>query len=131
MKYATDTLKSPDATTKNPNTTGSPTTPVSQHPRFTLGHLVATPGALDELAECHGSRWRDATNSLLQRHLRGDWGTLCEEDLEANEWAVKNGARILSAYMLPARTPTARPVKLWIITEADRSATTILLPSEY
>lgn len=99
--------------------------------RFALGTVVATPGALEELAECHGSRWRAAATALLSRHQRGDWGTLTEEDKAANEWAVGHEARILSAYLLPARTPTTRPVKLWIITEADRSATTILLPEEY
>ena len=62
----------------------------------------------------------------MQRHVTGDWGELSEEDRRENELSVKEGFRILSAYKLP-RTG----VKLWIITEADRSATTLLLPDEY
>ena len=62
---------------------------------------------------------------LLYRHVTGDWGDLCEEDKQENEFSVKNASRILSAYTL--RTG----VKVWVITEADRSATTILLPEEY
>lgn len=61
----------------------------------------------------------------LARHAAGDWGDLCGEDRAANDRAVAVGARILSAYHTP------EGVKLWIITEADRSATTILLPEEY
>jgi hypothetical protein len=63
---------------------------------------------------------------LLQRHVNGDWGDLSEDDRRENELSVREGFRILSAYILP-RTR----VKLWIITEADRSVTTFLLPSEY
>ena len=88
---------------------------------FSLGQLVATPGALSALGE-------DGTSaeSLLQRHVTGDWGELSEEDRQENELSVKEGFRILSAYKLP-RTG----VKLWVITEADRSVTTLLLPDEY
>lgn len=63
--------------------------------------------------------------SLIVRHVTGDWGDLCQEDKEENELAVKEGFRILSAYKLPTGE------KLWVITEADRSATTILRPDEY
>lgn len=62
----------------------------------------------------------------LQRHLVGDWGNLCEEDKQANDDAVENGGRLLSAYEVGEEK-----VKIWIITESDRSATTILLPEEY
>jgi hypothetical protein len=62
---------------------------------------------------------------LFDRHITGDWGDLCEEDRQENEFSVKNALRILSAYTL--RTG----VKVWVITEADRSATTILTPEEY
>ena len=88
--------------------------------RFELGQLVATPGALAAL---------DAANTspaeLLGRHLMGDWGTVDKEDWAANDRALKDGERLLSAYKLPTGE------KLWVITEWDRSATTILLPSEY
>jgi len=88
---------------------------------FSLGQVVATPGALSALGdEGIGSE------ALLKRHVTGDWGDLSEEDRRENELSLKEGFRILSAYRLP-RTG----VKLWIITEADRSATTLLLPDEY
>jgi hypothetical protein len=61
----------------------------------------------------------------LRRHARGDWGDLDDEDLQANERALKDGTRLLSAYHSSAGT------KFWIITEWDRSATTVLLPEEY
>ncbi len=87
---------------------------------FPLGKLVATPGALDALKE-------NGVNALefLRRHQRGDWGDLCAEDTAANERAVREGMRLLSAYHLADRR------KIWVITEADRSVTTLLLPSEY
>lgn len=86
--------------------------------RFCLGQLVATPGVLAAVSA------NDLTHAVTQ-HLTGDWGVVNAEDQTANDWAVKNGGRILSAYMAQDGT------KFWIITEADRSATTILLPNEY
>jgi hypothetical protein len=62
---------------------------------------------------------------FLARHQAGDWGEVCGDDAEENELSVKEGHRILSAYT------TAAGVKLWVITEADRSVTTVLLPEEY
>lgn len=62
---------------------------------------------------------------LFDRHITGDWGDLCEEDKQENEFSVKHGLRILSAYTL------STGVKVWVITEANRSTTTILLPEEY
>ena len=88
--------------------------------RFELGRIVATPGALRALEEAGQSPWE-----YLARHLRGDWGELSEEDRRENELSLQEGFRLLSAY----RTKTGR--KLWVITEADRSATTILTPEEY
>ena len=85
---------------------------------FQPGQIVATPGAL-ELAE----QGIDLL-SYLKRHLQGDWGELGEEDKAENDFSLKNGFRLLSAYPTPCG-------KLWIITEADRSATTFLLPEEY
>ncbi len=87
---------------------------------FDLGSVVATPGALDALKEAQVDGL-----SLLQRHLTGDWGDLVEEDKKSNDDAVRDGSRVFSAYVLPTK------VKVWIITEWDRSATTFLLPSEY
>jgi hypothetical protein len=90
-------------------------------PLFPLGQIVSTPGALEAL-KAEGSN----ALLLLGRHVSGDWGDLSEDDRRENELSVKKGFRILSAYRLP-RTG----LKLWIITEADRSATTFLLPDEY
>ena len=85
---------------------------------FNPGTIVATPGAL-ALAE-QGLQ----LSTYLQRHLFGDWGELCPEDITENNFSLTNGYRLLSSYSTPFG-------KLWIITEADRSATTLLLPSEY
>ena len=89
-------------------------------PKFSLGQVVATPGALIALdAAGHAPR------EFLDRHSRGDWGELDEHDRHENEWSLVHRCRLLSAYHLRDGT------KIWIITEADRSATTILLPEEY
>lgn len=89
-------------------------------PRFALGAVVATPGALDALEEAG-----QPAQEFLHRHVSGDWGELDEHDRQANERAVRGGDRILSAYY------TKHGTKLWVITEYDRSVTTLLLPSEY
>ena len=88
--------------------------------RFLLGRLVATPGALQALEDAS-----QHPAEFLARHQAGDWGDLEEADKQENELSVLNNLRILSAYTLTTG------VKIWVITEADRSATTILLPSEY
>ena len=87
---------------------------------FPLGQLVATPGALAALQEASQS-----PAEFLSRHVRGDYGDVCDEDKPANDHAVVDGERLLSAYH------TLLGTKLWIITEADRSSTCILLPEEY
>lgn len=89
-------------------------------PRFALGRIVATPGALAALEESGNDPF-----DFLNRHAFGDWGDLSEADRRENEFSLVHGFRILSAYSL--RTST----KLWIITEADRSVTTLLLPEDY
>ena len=89
-------------------------------PRFLLGQICATPGAIEAMQEAG-----QAPLELLQRHQRGDWGQVCPEDSQANEQALQDGSRILSVYSLSTGTV------VWIITEADRSVTTILLPEEY
>jgi hypothetical protein len=88
--------------------------------RFPRGQIVATPGALQALEEAG-----ENSAALLQRHVMGDWGELDEHDRLENERSLTGGCRLLSAYIL------STGVKLWIITEADRSVTTLLLPSEY
>ena len=92
-------------------------------PMFSVGNVVATPGALDLLD-------RHALNAatILRRHMWGDFGTVCAEDRAANLAAIGNGARILSAYKVG---PAGKTERLWVLTDADRSVTTLLLPSEY
>ena len=85
-----------------------------------LGAVVATPGAIEALAAAD-----QGPREFLERHLNGDWGEVSSEDWALNDRSVRDGLRILSAYMLKTS------VKIWIITEADRSVTTILLPEEY
>ena len=88
--------------------------------RFALGQTFITPGA-EEALQIAGQ----TAIEFLRRHISGDWGELSDDDVKENEFALKEGLRLLSAYQ------TGKGQKLWIITEADRSATTILLPSEY
>ena len=85
-------------------------------PRFPLGTTVATPGALALGADL---------NRYMRRHHCGDWGDLCDEDKRTNEEALEQGLRILSHYELGGGK------RIYIITEADRSSTCILLPEEY
>lgn len=86
--------------------------------RFPLGQLVATPGAIEAVP-------RHEMLQAVFRHASGDWGNCCPEDAELNDAAVEDGTRILSVY------ETAAGAKFWIITEADRSSTCVLLPDEY
>ena len=96
------------------------TTQPNRQPLFPLGQVLATPGALEAI---------DAAGQtpveFIARHHVGDWGDLDEEDKQENRLSIEQGYRILSAYQTNAN------VKIWVITEADRSATTLLLPSEY
>ena len=89
-------------------------------PLFPLGRLVATPGALALLKRAG----EDLLPMLLERHRSGDWGDVPPEDARENEFSVRHGFRIVSSYRVAGE-------RLWIITERDRSATTLLLPSEY
>jgi hypothetical protein len=86
--------------------------------KFKPGTLVATRGAIAEFSQ------KELQRSVL-RHLQADWGDTCPEDAELNDRALADGGRILSVYAFPESR------RLWIITEADRSATTCLLPEEY
>jgi hypothetical protein len=87
---------------------------------FALGHLYATPGALQAMLAAG-----DDLFAYLARHARGDWGEVGEEDWLLNDRALVGGTRLLSAYRLSDGTKT------WIITEAGRSVTTVMLPEEY
>ena len=89
------------------------------NPLFSLGQTVATPNALDLLAQHNILCF-----SLLARHQSGDWGNVPAEDALSNQQAIERGYRIMSVYPLETG-------KVWIITEADRSMTTVLLPEEY
>ena len=95
------------------------------NPKFQLGQTLATPGALEALEQARQSFW-----TFLAKHARGEWGQLDAEDAALNDEALKDGSRLLSAYLLKDGT------KIWIITEAEddngkREATTILRPEEY
>lgn len=91
---------------------------IMQKPLFEAGQVVMTQGACEALTVPQAL-------DLLFMHLSGQWGDLCPDDKAANDGAVKDGSRILSAYTAP------NGEKVWLITEWDRSATTFLLPSEY
>ena len=93
-------------------------TPTVPKTKFPLGQIVATAHAMAYLANTD-------MQAALQRHLAGDWGEVGKEDREANEQALLNGTRLLSTYR------SSKGVKFWIITEADRSVTTVLLPEDY
>lgn len=90
----------------------------SKKPLFIVGDITATMGAMHILKDFENIQ------RLLSRHVTGDWGEVGSEDAKANDEAVKHGDRILSSY-------TVKGEKLWVITEADRSSTMILTPSEY
>lgn len=98
---------------------------VNKSPRFKVGQTVATPGALEALEKAGQTPWE-----FLARHVQGDWGEVDADDKQANENALIDGSRILSAYTTKGND------RIWIITEAEgddgnRLATTILLPDEY
>jgi hypothetical protein len=88
--------------------------------RFRLGQIVSTPGALEALREAN-----QAPLEFLTRHAGGDWGNVSPSDAQENDLSAQEGFRILSAYGLKTGA------RIWIITEADRSSTCILLPEEY
>jgi len=93
---------------------------ISKQPAFELGQIVATPGALASLKKAG-----QQPGEFLTRHINRDWGDLDEEDRKENEYSLEHGFRLLSAYKTNAGD------RLWIITEADRSVTTLVLAEEY
>jgi len=92
-------------------------------PKFPSGTLVMTRGVNDKVAD--DVAFAKFVLLSIRRHFHGDWGTMCAEDKAANEAALNDGDRLMSAYEQPGLP------KIWIITEADRSATTVLYPDEY
>ena len=86
--------------------------------RLPLGYVVATPSVLAQVP-------RNELEAALERHRNRDWGDVCPQDWAANDYALTHRGRILSAYR------AADDIKFWIITEANRSSTTVLLPDEY
>ena len=91
--------------------------------RVPLGQVVWTRAVNDRVAG--DIRFAEFVADSLARHRKGEWGELSKEDREANDLALKDSSRLLSAYEVDGLP------KIWIITEADRSATTILFPDEY
>jgi len=87
---------------------------------FPVGKVLMTPGAIEALEDSN-----ELPITFLRKHQFGDWGIVGKEDWEENDFSLKNGYRLLSSYL------TAKGEKIWIISEADRSSTTILLPEEY
>jgi hypothetical protein len=87
-------------------------------PKFFLGRIVATPNVLVLISN-------DEILNALEHHVRGDWGTLDAKDLNSNERALRFGGRLFSSYH------STQDVKFWIITECDRSVTTVRLPEDY
>ncbi len=86
--------------------------------RFPLGRLVVTPAAI-------GAVSRDMLFQFIERHLSGDWGDVSENDARSNEYALRHELRIISIYLTPSGE------RIMVLTEADRSATTILMANEY
>ena len=89
--------------------------------KFSLGQVVATPAALDAISECG-----QTPAEFLDRHVSGDWGDLDDEDRRLNDEALVDGGRIFSAYIL-----SDGKTKVWLISEANRSSTACISPSEY
>ncbi len=88
-------------------------------PKFHPGKIVATPAALEAM-DAHGL----VAGTLLVRHLKGDWGDICAEDRRENELSLQEGFRLMSVYKQHGTV-------IWVITEADRSVTTFLMPEDY
>jgi hypothetical protein len=93
-------------------------TSIKKAPKFQLGKVFVTKAVQGQVSPIDALR-------ALSRHWQGDWGEVCPEDAKANDQALADGMRLLSAYQ------SREGVKFWIITEADRSSTTILLPEDY
>lgn len=101
--------------------------PVTVKPKlFALGQIAVTPGVHELVIGGY-----IMPSELLRRHQTGDWGEVCAEDAKQNDLSVKEGMRILSVYPIDAAEPCKGRNRIYVLTEADRSVTTVLLPSEY
>lgn len=98
------------------------------NPAFSIGQIVATRGVYD--LACRNPEFAWFIQESLNRHVKGDWGDVDDADKKNNDMALKQGMRLLSAYN-DDRFPENGIATIWIITEADRSVTTILFPDEY
>ncbi len=92
---------------------------------FPLGQIMMTTNLQGKIQEANPEHWEKELQGLIARHASGDWGDLGEEDKQENQLSVERGFRIFSAYN------TSYGFRVWVITEADRSVTTALLPSDY
>ena len=99
--------------------------PTPGEPLFRLGRLVMTTNLQRRLQETDPGNWESDLKSLIDKHVSGDWGDLDNHDRVENTRSLENGGRLFSAYI------TEKGLKVWIITEADRSCTTALLPEDY
>lgn len=101
---------------------------LNHKPLFLLGKVYSTAGV--GASSSLNSKFKTFLFNSLRRHAKGDWGDCCEDDKQSNDRAVKNGSRVFSVYHIPSNIGVEMEA-IWIITEADRSSTTILFPSEY
>ena len=92
---------------------------------FPLGRIMMTTNLQGKLQEANPEGWEEELQGFIARHASGDWGDLGEEDKRENELSVRQGFRIFSAYT------SSSGIRVWVITEADRSCTTALLPEDY
>jgi len=92
---------------------------------FPLGRIVMTANLQYRLQEANPESWEKELHQIITRHASGDWGDLDQEDKRENQLSLERGFRIFSAYN------TAKDIRVWVITEADRSCTTALLPQDY
>lgn len=92
---------------------------------FPLGRIVMTTNLQHQLQEAVPEHWKEKLRGFIDRHVSGDWGDLEQADKDSNTEALESGGWIFSAYHC------ASVIKIWIITEADRSYTTVLLPQDY
>jgi len=98
------------------------------NPAFVTGQIVASRGVYDLASQ--NPDFSQFVQKCLNRHIKGDWGDVDDEDKQSNDQALKEGTRLLSVYN-DDRFPKNGVANIWIITEADRSATTMLFPDEY
>lgn len=91
--------------------------------KFQPGQLVVTRAVHDMMS--NNAKFEKHVHLSIERHLAGDWGDVCDDDRVANELALQSGDRLFSAFTIEGMP------KIWVITEGDRSATTVLFPDEY